>query len=177
MPAGQSPRDSTEAAVLGTDGPPPARSAVSFPRRILKQYNHPNIVRLIGVCTQKQPIYIVMELVQGESCGLCSPAVCVSELSPAHDLPHRSALQQPPNSSTHCVAGGDFLSFLRSEGPHLKMKELIKMMENAAAGMEYLESKHCIHRWAGGTGAGTPLTGAQLMASSFPGTWLPATAW
>uniref|UniRef100_A0AAY4DDU9 non-specific protein-tyrosine kinase n=1 Tax=Denticeps clupeoides TaxID=299321 RepID=A0AAY4DDU9_9TELE len=33
--------------------------------RILKQYNHPNIVRLIGVCTQKQPIYIIMELVQG----------------------------------------------------------------------------------------------------------------
>uniref|UniRef100_UPI0037E9905B tyrosine-protein kinase Fes/Fps n=1 Tax=Semicossyphus pulcher TaxID=241346 RepID=UPI0037E9905B len=33
--------------------------------RILKQYNHPNIVRLIGVCTQKQPIYIVMELIQG----------------------------------------------------------------------------------------------------------------
>ncbi|KAM6257532.1 tyrosine-protein kinase Fes/Fps [Porphyrio hochstetteri] len=74
--------------------------------RILKQYNHPNIVRLIGVCTQKQPIYIVMELVQG----------------------------------------GDFLSFLRSEGPHLRVKDLIKMTENAAAGMEYLESKHCIHR-------------------------------
>lgn len=37
-----------------------------MPSRILKQYNHPNIVRLIGVCTQKQPIYIVMELVQGE---------------------------------------------------------------------------------------------------------------
>ncbi|XP_041647502.1 tyrosine-protein kinase Fes/Fps [Cheilinus undulatus] len=33
--------------------------------RILKQYNHPNIVRLIGVCTQKQPIYIIMELIQG----------------------------------------------------------------------------------------------------------------
>lgn len=37
-----------------------------MPSRILKQYSHPNIVRLIGVCTQKQPIYIVMELVQGE---------------------------------------------------------------------------------------------------------------
>ncbi|XP_065590236.1 tyrosine-protein kinase Fes/Fps isoform X2 [Cyrtonyx montezumae] len=37
-------------------------------------------------------------------------------------------------------------NFLRSEGPHLKVKELIKMTENAAAGMEYLESKHCIHR-------------------------------
>ncbi|KAK2854090.1 hypothetical protein Q5P01_006751 [Channa striata] len=33
--------------------------------RILKKYDHPNIVKLIGVCTQKQPIYIVMELVQG----------------------------------------------------------------------------------------------------------------
>ncbi|KAK1158095.1 tyrosine-protein kinase Fes/Fps [Acipenser oxyrinchus oxyrinchus] len=33
--------------------------------RILKQYDHPNIVKLIGVCTQRQPIYIVMELVQG----------------------------------------------------------------------------------------------------------------
>ncbi|XP_074522889.1 tyrosine-protein kinase Fes/Fps [Halichoeres trimaculatus] len=33
--------------------------------RILKQYDHPNIVRLIGVCTQRQPIYIIMELIQG----------------------------------------------------------------------------------------------------------------
>ncbi|XP_053330365.1 tyrosine-protein kinase Fer isoform X2 [Spea bombifrons] len=31
--------------------------------RILKQYDHANIVKLIGVCTQRQPIYIVMELV------------------------------------------------------------------------------------------------------------------
>ncbi|XP_006629143.1 tyrosine-protein kinase Fes/Fps [Lepisosteus oculatus] len=74
--------------------------------RILKQYDHPNIVKLIGVCTQKQPIYIVMELVQG----------------------------------------GDFLSFLRSEGQRLKPKTLIKMVENAASGMAYLEGKKCIHR-------------------------------
>lgn len=47
-----------------------ASAAVSPHPRILKQYSHPNIVRLIGVCTQKQPIYIVMELVQGESRGL-----------------------------------------------------------------------------------------------------------
>ncbi|XP_069481578.1 tyrosine-protein kinase Fer isoform X1 [Ambystoma mexicanum] len=33
--------------------------------RILKQYDHSNIVKLIGVCTQRQPIYIVMELVPG----------------------------------------------------------------------------------------------------------------
>ncbi|NXA05057.1 FES kinase, partial [Sapayoa aenigma] len=86
--------------------PPELKAKFLQEARILKQYRHPNIVRLIGVCTQKQPIYIVMELVQG----------------------------------------GDFLSFLRSEGPRLRVKELIKMTENAAAGMEYLESKHCIHR-------------------------------
>nr|XP_057945210.1 tyrosine-protein kinase Fes/Fps [Doryrhamphus excisus] len=74
--------------------------------RILKQYDHPNIVKLIGVCTQKQPIYIIMELVQG----------------------------------------GDFLSFLRQEGPNLTPKMLVGMVENVAAGMEYLEKKKCIHR-------------------------------
>ncbi|XP_067412179.1 tyrosine-protein kinase Fes/Fps isoform X7 [Emydura macquarii macquarii] len=86
--------------------PPELKAKFLQEARILKQYSHPNIVRLIGVCTQKQPIYIVMELVQG----------------------------------------GDFLSFLRSEGQQLKVKELLKMAQHAAAGMEYLESKHCIHR-------------------------------
>ncbi|XP_077374738.1 tyrosine-protein kinase Fes/Fps isoform X2 [Festucalex cinctus] len=74
--------------------------------RILKQYDHPNIVKLIGVCTQKQPIYIIMELVKG----------------------------------------GDFLSFLRQEGPSQTPKMLVRMTENVAAGMEYLETKKCIHR-------------------------------
>lgn len=32
---------------------------------ILKQYDHPNIVRLIGVCAEKDPVYIVMELMLG----------------------------------------------------------------------------------------------------------------
>ncbi|XP_050666858.1 tyrosine-protein kinase Fer isoform X2 [Leptidea sinapis] len=35
--------------------------------RILKQYQHPNVVRLIGIAVQKQPIMIVMELVSGGS--------------------------------------------------------------------------------------------------------------
>uniref|UniRef100_A0A3Q3IND1 Tyrosine-protein kinase n=1 Tax=Monopterus albus TaxID=43700 RepID=A0A3Q3IND1_MONAL len=85
---------------------PEQKSKFLMEARILKQYDHPNIVRLIGVCTQKQPIYIIMELIQG----------------------------------------GDFLSFLRHEGHSLKPKMLIKMTENVAAGMMYLESKKCIHR-------------------------------
>ncbi|XP_075431596.1 tyrosine-protein kinase Fes/Fps [Ascaphus truei] len=86
--------------------PPDLKDKFLLEARILKQYSHPNIVKLIGVCTLKHPIYIVMELVQG----------------------------------------GDFLTFLRNEGNKPKVKELIKMTENAAAGMDYLESKHCIHR-------------------------------
>lgn len=46
------------------DPRPPTLSWLSV-CRILKQYDHPNIVKLIGVCTQRQPIYIVMELVPG----------------------------------------------------------------------------------------------------------------
>ncbi|XP_054893081.1 tyrosine-protein kinase Fes/Fps isoform X2 [Poeciliopsis prolifica] len=44
---------------------PEHKSKFLMEARILKQYNHPNIVKLIGVCTQKQPIYIIMELVSG----------------------------------------------------------------------------------------------------------------
>ena len=32
---------------------------------ILKKFNDPNIVRLIGVCTEKEPIYIITELMSG----------------------------------------------------------------------------------------------------------------
>ena len=54
-----------------------------------------------------------------------------------------------------CVlAGGDFLSFLRSESHSLKAKVLLKMAQNVASGMEYLESKKCIHRWEKGRGGG-----------------------
>lgn len=44
---------------------PEHKSKFLMEARILKQYDHPNIVKLIGVCTQQQPIYIIMELVQG----------------------------------------------------------------------------------------------------------------
>ena len=42
-------------------------STITQEVRILKQYEHANVVRLIGICVQKQPIMIVMELVPGGS--------------------------------------------------------------------------------------------------------------
>jgi len=35
--------------------------------RILKQYNHPNIVKFIGIASQREPVMIVMEYVPGTS--------------------------------------------------------------------------------------------------------------
>ena len=34
--------------------------------RILKQYDHPNIVRFIGIAAQRHPVMIVMEFVAGQ---------------------------------------------------------------------------------------------------------------
>ena len=43
----------------------PAAQQFLAEAEILKQYDHPNIVRLLGVCTDKEPVYIVMELMPG----------------------------------------------------------------------------------------------------------------
>ncbi|XP_054613636.1 tyrosine-protein kinase Fer isoform X1 [Dunckerocampus dactyliophorus] len=60
-------RDKTPVAVktCKEDLPPELKIRFLSEARILKQYDHSNIVKLIGVCTQRQPIYIVMELVPG----------------------------------------------------------------------------------------------------------------
>ncbi|KAJ7986995.1 hypothetical protein DPEC_G00334170 [Dallia pectoralis] len=60
-------RDKTPVAVKTCKEDLPQELKIKFlsEARILKQYDHENIVKLIGVCTQRQPIYIVMELVPG----------------------------------------------------------------------------------------------------------------
>ena len=71
---------------------------------ILEQYDHPNIVKLIGIAAECEPVYIVME------------------------------------------PGGDFLSFLRKQGPTTPATQMLKFAVDAAEGMAYLASKNCIHR-------------------------------
>lgn len=39
------------------------------------------------------------------------------------------------------------MTFLRKQGAKQTMKTLIQMCEDAAAGMAYLESKNCLHRY------------------------------
>uniref|UniRef100_A0A4W5QIC0 Tyrosine-protein kinase n=1 Tax=Hucho hucho TaxID=62062 RepID=A0A4W5QIC0_9TELE len=65
-------RDKTPVAVKTCKEDLPQELKIKFlsEARILKQYDHANIVKLIGVCTQRQPIYIVMELVSGKSSSI-----------------------------------------------------------------------------------------------------------
>ncbi|XP_073850112.1 tyrosine-protein kinase Fer isoform X7 [Macaca fascicularis] len=58
-------KDKTSVAVKTCKEDLPQELKIKFLQeaKILKQYDHPNIVKLIGVCTQRQPVYIIMELV------------------------------------------------------------------------------------------------------------------
>jgi len=94
--------------------------------RILKQYEHPNIVRFIGICVQKQPIMIVMELVSGGSLlnylrtssdklttkgllGMCQDAASGMEYLESKNCIHRDlAARNCLVSDTHCVKISDF---------------------------------------------------------------------
>lgn len=60
-------KDKTPVAVKTCKEDLPQELKIKFLQeaKILKQYDHPNIVKLIGVCTQRQPIYIIMELIPG----------------------------------------------------------------------------------------------------------------
>lgn len=121
--------------------------------RILKQYDHPNIVKLIGVCTQRQPIYIVMELVPG-GWGFGDSLLC--SFKTWHGL-----------DQVFCAAGGDFLSFLRKKKDELKTKQLVRFSVDAAAGMAYLESKNCIHRSVSWSAAALHRPRTRLTKSMF----------
>jgi len=94
--------------------------------RILKQYEHPNIVRFIGICVQKQPIMIVMELVPGGSLlnylrtnadklstkqllGMCQDAASGMEYLESKNCIHRDlAARNCLVGETHIVKISDF---------------------------------------------------------------------
>lgn len=45
--------------------PPSEKRKFLMEAEILKQYDHPNVVKLIGVCAEKDPVFIIMELLPG----------------------------------------------------------------------------------------------------------------
>lgn len=96
--------------------------------RILKQYDHPNIVKLIGICVQKQPIMIVMELVAGGS--LLS------------FLRKNTATLNTKQLMCMCrdAAAGNYNDIFHIFQIQFSFNLFTFL------GMRYLESKNCIHR-------------------------------
>ncbi|CAI8047988.1 Tyrosine-protein kinase SRK2 (Fragment) [Geodia barretti] len=81
--------------------PQPFREEVA----IMITLRHPNLVQLYAICTQEEPLMMIMEL----------------------------------------MSQGSLLEYLRGEGRSLKLRGLVDMAAQVAAGMEYLEDRDYIH--------------------------------
>ena len=100
---------------------------VAFMREaaILAQFQHPNVLRLIGVLTAQQPYMMVTELLKTE----------LAEL-----LLKFKALQPTTHGSSS--SNGTNLSAQKLNLPPL----LLRFAQEISAGMEHLSEKHFIHR-------------------------------
>ncbi|CAM1297504.1 ALK (predicted), partial [Pycnogonum litorale] len=86
---------------------------------IMSKFNHPNIVRFIGVCFEKLPRFIVLELLSGGDLK--------SFLRESRPKPVKTANQV-------------------TSGSPLTMRDLLMLAIDVAKGCQYLEDHHFIHR-------------------------------
>ncbi|XP_025092562.1 fibroblast growth factor receptor 2-like isoform X2 [Pomacea canaliculata] len=101
---------------------------------------HRNIINLLGCCTQRGPLYVIVEFaphgnlrdyLKSHRLVACS-FTCVSEYE-------RPTVALVPNNSGTSVAE-------TNEQKALTPKDLISFAYQVALGMEYLASRQCIHR-------------------------------
>ncbi|PVD30268.1 hypothetical protein C0Q70_09531 [Pomacea canaliculata] len=101
---------------------------------------HKNIINLLGCCTQRGPLYVVVEFAPNGNLRdylkshrpLGSSFACVSEYE-------RPTVAMVPNNSGSSIAE-------TKEQKALTPKDLISYAYQVARGMEYLASRQCIHR-------------------------------
>ena len=84
---------------------------------LLKQLSHKNIVNLLGVCTQENPVYMITEHIDYRNS-------CATEYSKY----------------------GNLLAYLRRKSKILTHSQVIDMGVQVASAMDYLEGKKCILR-------------------------------
>jgi fyn-related kinase len=94
--------------------------------QLMKQLKHPNLIQLYAVCTLKEPIYIVTELMQNGS--------LLDYLQSNSSSGASSSFGMLPNRN------------LGPRGRQLKTSVLIYIATQVARGMAYLEQQNYIHR-------------------------------
>ena len=90
--------------------------------RLMNEYNHRNIVHLLGVCIKEEPLCMVFEYM---------------EMGDLHSFLRQNAPDHTfsfPQSGPNTIPGG------------LRLKQMILMSTDIAAGLDYLSTNHYIHR-------------------------------
>ncbi|VDO19016.1 unnamed protein product [Heligmosomoides polygyrus] len=112
--------------------------------RLMRNFNHKNIVRIYGVAVDEQPLYIILELVTGElplNSSLSAAALVARRIYRYADLLLRRVAER-----TFFILGGALNSWLKANAGRVEVKDKTTMCLGAAQGVEYLHFNHCMHR-------------------------------
>ena len=100
--------------------------------KIMLQFDHPNIIKLYGVCTEELPYYLVFEYMdQGDL---------------AKFLRQNASSEQRRLMSTSSRHRSRTDSTISDDPPSFNVEQLTDMCKQIAKGMEYLAAKDHVHR-------------------------------
>ena len=100
----------------------------------MSKFSHDNIVRFVGVCFDRHPRYILLELLDG---GDVKKFLRESRPKP---------VSCSPLTVHHCLATACDVSMLQDHASPLTTVDLVRMSLDIARGCEYLEENRFIHR-------------------------------
>ncbi|KAK0056495.1 proto-oncogene tyrosine-protein kinase receptor Ret [Biomphalaria pfeifferi] len=101
--------------------------------QLLKEVDHPNVIKLLGVCTQKGPLYVIVEY---------------CELGSLRSFLRGAKLKSKARSweDKQRIGGTDGSSQVNSTTRTLTFRDLLSFAWQIAKGMDYLASLKIVHR-------------------------------
>ena len=106
---------------------------------LMHTFTHPNLLRLVGVCVDQEPLCMVFEFME-----LGDLNNFLRQNSPHHPLPHQKT-SSSSSSGDGCV--NNTASLTRSgQKANLTSHQLVCLSIDVAAGLNYLAQNHFVHR-------------------------------
>lgn len=97
---------------------------------LLRTFEHPNVVRLLGICAEVSPLWLVMEYCEGGDLRRRLQALEVGRLLPRSEADE--ALQQSWATPV--------------ERAHLPMKDMLTVLLQVSRALVHLHARTCVHR-------------------------------